>query len=135
MFYLITKPCLPFVFNIKLCLRRSNVHINSHSHHYQQLNHHVYEKSINLIWLPELCLHSLSSYIFLRLINNHHLNQNSQELQMLSLSLFIQGSQWMMRLSFSIAKNVISVSHTTNLLNRIIQIEGMDKIEQMDELE
>ena len=46
--------------------------------------------------------------------------QTSQELRMLSLSLFIQGSLWMMRLLFSIARNVISVSHATNLEDKII---------------
>ena len=34
--------------------------------------------------------------------------KTSQVLRMLSLSLLIQGSLWMMRLSFSIARNVIS---------------------------
>ena len=41
--------------------------------------------------------------------------KTSQELRMLSLSLFIQGSLWMLRLLFSIARNVISVSNATNL--------------------
>ena len=41
--------------------------------------------------------------------------KTSQELRMLSLSLFIQGSLWMMRFLFSIARNVISVSQATNL--------------------
>ena len=41
--------------------------------------------------------------------------QTSQELRMLSLSLFIQGSLWMMRLLFSIARNVISVSQISRI--------------------
>ena len=41
--------------------------------------------------------------------------QTSQELQMLSLSLFIQGSLWMLRLLLSIVKNVINVSKVTSL--------------------
>ena len=39
--------------------------------------------------------------------------KTSHELQMLSLSLFIQGSLWMLRLLFSIVRNVISVSKVT----------------------
>ena len=39
---------------------------------------------------------------------------------MLSLSLFIQGSLWMMRLLFSIAKNVISDSFSKNYRNLLI---------------
>ena len=38
-----------------------------------------------------------------------------QELRMLSLSLFIQGSLWILRLLFSIVKNVISVTKATSL--------------------
>ena len=41
--------------------------------------------------------------------------KTSQELRMLSLSLFIQGSLWMLRLFFSIVENVISVSKVTSL--------------------
>ena len=41
--------------------------------------------------------------------------KTSQELRMLSLSLFIQGSLWMMILLFSIVRHVINVSQATNL--------------------
>ena len=48
-------------------------------------------------------------------VPKRNLSKTSQELWMLSLSLFIQGSLWMRRLVFSIARNVISVSQATNL--------------------
>ena len=43
------------------------------------------------------------------------MKKTSQELRMLSLSLFIQGSLWMLRLLFSIVRNVISVTKATSL--------------------
>ena len=41
--------------------------------------------------------------------------KTSQELRILSLSLFIQGSLWTLRALFSIVRNVISVSKVTSL--------------------
>ena len=41
--------------------------------------------------------------------------KTSQKLQMLSLSLFIEGSPWMLILLFSIVRNVISVSNVKSL--------------------
>ena len=51
------------------------------------------------------------SQIF-KLLNSQ---KTSQELRMLSLSLFIQGSLWMLRLLFSIVRNVTRVSNVTRL--------------------
>ena len=48
--------------------------------------------------------------------------KTSQELRMLSLSLFIQGSLWMLRLLFSIAKNVISFSKVTSLYDCSLRV-------------
>ena len=43
--------------------------------------------------------------------------KTSQEMRMLSLSLFIQGSLWLFRVLFSIVRNVISVSKVTMSLS------------------
>ena len=48
--------------------------------------------------------------------------ETSQGLQMLSLSLFIQGSLWMFRLLFSIVRNVTSVSKVTSLWDYSLQL-------------
>ena len=49
-----------------------------------------------------------------------HIAKTSQELQMLSLSLFFQGSLWMLRLLFSIVRNVINVSSVRSQVSRIV---------------
>ena len=48
-------------------------------------------------------------------MNEENIKKTSQELRMLSLSLFIQGSLRLFRLLFSIVRNVIIVSKVTSL--------------------
>ena len=72
-------------------------------------------------WSAMLRAEMCASYwsIFCSQIRAHAVNRcywiwkkTLQDLQMLSPSLFIQGSLWMLRLLFSIVRNVISVSKT-----------------------
>ena len=56
----------------------------------------------------------LKNFFFRQSITENNL-KTSQELQMLSLSVFIQRSLWMLRLLFSIVRNIISVSKVTSL--------------------
>ena len=53
---------------------------------------------------------------------NKYWKKTSQELRMLSLSLFIEGTQWMLKLLFSIVRNVISVSKVTSLEDRSFRV-------------
>ena len=99
-----------------------------------------WEMFIVRILMPATCFTSFTSsmllllapisFYFWKLPNLHHsippptmspidTNQcqrsKKQELRMLSLSLFIQGSLWMLRLLFSIVWNVISVSNVSRI--------------------
>ena len=48
--------------------------------------------------------------------------KTSQELRMLSLSLFIECSQWMKRLQFTIVRNVASVSTVTRIYHNSLRV-------------
>ena len=71
--------------------------------------------------------HVLAVFISL----HHHHSKKTQKMWMLSLSFFIQGSLWMLRLLFSIVRHIFSVAKVTSLWDcsfRVLNVIGVFKV-------